>query len=323
MNARAWIALVAVYIVWGSTYLAISFAVETIPPFISAGIRFLVSGAILYIWQRLAGAPAPKRSEWGSASIIGLLLLLGGNGMLVWAETRIPSGISSLFIATVPLWMVVIDAIRPRGSKAGWLVWLGVLVGFAGTALLANPWQAHPASPALDPLGMGVLIFASISWSIGSLYSRKAALPAAPLLGTGMEMLVGSVGLFAFAAVVGEWGQFNLAAISMRSLGGLIYLIVFGSGIGFVAYTWLLRNAPTPLVSTYAYVNPIVAILLGSIIGREPLETVEIISAAIIIGGVVLITTAKSLVGKKAAPIPHQQVQEMPSIEDSILEKCE
>jgi drug/metabolite transporter (DMT)-like permease len=217
MTARAWVALVAVYIVWGSTYLAIRFAVETIPPFISAGLRFLVAGSILYVWQRLNGAPAPTRREWRSASIIGLLMLLGGNGLLVWGETRIPSGIASLLIATVPLWMVVIDAFRPHSLKSSGLVWLGVLVGLIGTGLLANPWQAHTTTPPLDPLGMGVLVFASISWSIGSLYSRHASLPKAPLVGTGMEMLVGSLGLFVFATILGEWGQFHLSAISLRS----------------------------------------------------------------------------------------------------------
>ena len=295
MTARAWLALIAVYIVWGSTYLAIRFTVETIPPFISAGMRFLVSGTILYIWQRAAGVPAPTKKEWSSASIIGLLLLLGGNGLLVWGETRIPSGIASLFIATVPLWMVVIDAFRPHGVKPNGWVWLGVLVGLVGIALLANPWQTHTTSPAFDPLGIGVLIFASLSWSVGSLYSRHAPLPKAPLIGTGMEMLAGSAGLFILGSILGEWGQFHLASISLRSLGGLAYLIVFGSMIGFVAYTWLLRNAPTHIVTTYAYVNPVVAIVLGSFIGREPLETLEMISAAIIIAGVVLITTGRSL----------------------------
>ncbi len=304
MKSRAWVALVAVYIVWGSTYLAIRFAVETIPPFLTAGIRFFVAGSLLYIWQRLSGVPAPKKVEWRSASIIGLLLLLGGNGLLNWAETHIPLGIASLLIATVPLWMVLLDALRPRGTRPSWLVWLGVLVGLAGTALLANPWQPHTTSPSLDPLGIIVLILAAISWSIGSLYSRNAPLPKAPLMGTGMEMLVGSLGLFILSAITGEWGQLHLAAISLRSLGGLVYLIVFGSCIGFVAYTWLLRNAPTHLVSTYAYVNPVVAILLGSFIGHEPLESIEIISAAIIIGGVVLLTTAKSL-SIRSSPSPH------------------
>jgi drug/metabolite transporter (DMT)-like permease len=288
MKARAWI----------------RFAIETIPPFLSAAIRFLVAGAILYFWRRLSGDPAPRKAEWRSAAIIGLLLLLGGNGGLVWAEQRIPSGIAALFIATTPLWMVVIDALRAGGVRANWLTWLGVLVGLIGTALLANPWQTHTTSSALDPVGIIVLLMAALSWSIGSLYSRKASLPSSPLLGTGMEMLVGSLGLFVFGTLVGEWHQFHLATISLRSLGGLAYLIVFGSGIGFVAYTWLLRNAPTPIVSTYAYVNPVVAILLGSVIVHEPLEGIEIISALIIIGGVILITTAKSLAERKAPAIP-------------------
>jgi len=305
MKARAWAALIAVYIVWGSTYLAIRFAIESIPPFMSAGIRFLVSGALLYLWRRLSGDPAPRKAEWRSASVIGLLLLLGGNGMLVWAEQRIPSGIASLFIATTPLWMVLIDAFRPKGMRANWLTWIGVLIGLIGTALLANPWQTHTTSPPLDPIGMGVLIFAALSWSAGSLYSRKATLPSSPLIGTGMEMLVGSLGLFVLSGLVGEWNQLNLSAISLRSLGGLVYLIVFGSWIGFVAYTWLLRNAPTPLVSTYAYINPVVAIFLGSIVAHEPLEGLEIISAAIIIGSVILITTARTLAERKNAAITH------------------
>jgi drug/metabolite transporter (DMT)-like permease len=305
MKPRAWAALIAVYIVWGSTYLAIRFAIETIPPFLSAGIRFLVAGVILYTWRRLSGDPAPKKVEWRSASIVGILLLLGGNGGLVWAEQHIPSGIASVFIATTPLWMVLIDSLRPGGRRANWLTWVGVLVGLLGIFLLANPWQTHTASsPPLDPIGIVVLMIAAFSWSIGSLYSRNATLPDSPLLGTGMEMLVGSAGLFAFATLVGEWKQFDLAAISLRSVSGLTYLIIFGSGIGFVAYTWLLRNAPTSIVSTYAYVNPVVAILLGSVIANEPLEQIEIISAAIIIAGVILITTSKSITQRKPSPVP-------------------
>ncbi len=307
MKARAWTALIAVYIVWGSTYLAIRFVVETIPPFLSAGTRFLISGAILYLWRRLSGEPAPKKVEWRSAAIVGLLLLLGGNGALVWAEQRIPSGIASLLIGTTPLWMVLIDSLRRNGQRANWLTWLGVLMGLIGTAILANPWQTHVTSPAQDPVGMAVLLFAALSWSIGSLYSRKASLPASPIMGTGMEMLVGSLGLFAFGTLVGEWGRLDVAAISLRSLGGLAYLIVFGSMIGFVAYTWLLRNAPTPMVSTYAYVNPVVAIVLGSVFAHEAMEGIEIVSALIIIGGVVLITTARSIKEKKVDIVPLTQ----------------
>lgn len=301
MKARSWAALIAVYLVWGSTYLAIRFTIETIPPFLSAGIRFLISGAILYFWRRLSGDSAPKKVEWRSAAIIGLLLLLGGNGGLVWAEQRIPSGIASLFIATTPLWMALIDALRPGGVRANRLTWLGVLVGFTGIALLANPWQSHTVSPALDPLGMAVLVLAALSWSIGSLYSRKASLPSSSLMGTGMEMLVGSVGLFAFGTLTGEWSQFHLATVTIRSMGGLIYLILFGSLIGFVSYTWLLRNAPTPIVSTYAYVNPVVALFLGSIIAGEILDGQDILSSLIVLSGVILITYTRSLAARKTS----------------------
>jgi drug/metabolite transporter (DMT)-like permease len=305
MKPKAWAALIAVYIVWGSTYLAIRYTIETIPPFLSAGIRFLIAGVILFAWRRLRGDPAPKKIEWRSAAIVGLLLLLGGNGALVWAEQHIPSGIASVFIATTPLWMVLIESLRPGGKRSNWLTWLGVLVGLFGIFLLANPWQAHTASsPPLDPVGIIVLLIGALSWSIGSLYSRNAPLPNSPLLGTGMEMLVGSAGLFAFATLVGEWKQFDLASISLRSVSGLTYLIIFGSGIGFVAYTWLLRNAPISIVSTYAYVNPVVAILLGSAIANEPLETIDLISAAIIIAGVVIITSSKSLTQRKPSPVP-------------------
>ena len=317
MKARAWAALIAVYIVWGSTYLAIRFTVETIPPFMSAGFRFLVSGAILYFWRRLSGDPAPKKVEWRSASIIGLLLLLGGNGVVVWAEQRIPSGIASLLIATSPLWMVLIDALRPKGVRPNGLTWLGVIVGLLGIALLANPWQAHINSVALDPVGVGVLVLAALSWSIGSLYSRNASLPHSPLLGTGMEMIAGSLGLFAFSGLIGEWPRFDPSAVSLRSWAGLVYLILFGSMIGFVAYTWLLRNAPTPLVSTYAYVNPVVAIVLGNLIAHEPLDSLEIISACVIIASVVLITSSRFLKPGKPAPQP------LPPSKDRALLDCD
>ena len=173
------------------------------------------------------------------------------------------------------------------------LIWTGVLVGFGGIVLLAAPWEAG-SSGALDPLGIAVLLFAALSWSIGSLYSRTAPLPEAPLMATGAEMLVGSLGLFAASSLVGEWGTLDLAAITPRAWWGLAYLITFGSLVGFAAYTWLLRNAPTPLVSTYAYVNPIVAIVMGSLFAKEIITPRMLVSAAIIIGGVVLINLAKT-----------------------------
>lgn len=288
MKAKIWIALIAVYIVWGSTYLAIRFVVETIPPFLSAGLRFLISGLILYIWQRARGDSPPTLIQWKSAAVIGLLLLLGGNGSLVWAEQRIDSGIASLFIATTPLWMVLIDSLTPGKRSPGWLTWLGVLLGFSGILWLVTPWQNY-YSRELDSLGVVVLLFAAFSWSLGSLYSRKASLPRSPLLYTGMEMLTGCIGLFILSILMGEWKQLDISAIQSHSILGLVYLIVFGSLIGFVSFTWLMRNAPTPLVSTYAYVNPLVAILLGVLFAHEVLDGKVILSAVIIISAVILI----------------------------------
>ena len=294
MKTRIWTAMIAVYIVWGSTYLAIRFVVETMPPFLSAGVRFLISGAILVLWQRLRGSPAPTRREWSAATIIGLFLLLGGNGGLVWAEQIIPSGIASLFIGATPLWMALLDTFRPGGTRLSWLTWAGILTGFGGIALLANPWRNGLDGLHLDAWGVIALLLAALSWSIGSLYSRKASLPSSPLMSTGMEMLAGSLGLFIFGSLVGEWGQWDLAAITDRSLLGLLYLIIFGSLIGFVAYTWLLRNAPTPLVSTYAYVNPLIAILLGTLLGGETISWRVVLSALIILSSVAIINFSRT-----------------------------
>lgn len=285
-----WSALIAVYIVWGSTYLAIFFVVETIPPFLSAGTRFLIAGGSLYAFMRLRGDPAPRRLEWRSAAIVGLLLLLGGNGGVVWAEQRVASGITALLIASVPFWMALIDALRPGGRRPNRWVILGVISGFIGIVVLIGPAGFTGGDGGVDPIGATVLLLASFSWAVGSLYSRGAKLPNSPLLGTGMEMLAGSVGLFVMATVAGEWSRLDLSAISSRSWLGMIYLIVFGAWVGFASYTWLLRVAPTMLVSTYAYVNPLVAIIVGSLLAGEEVTPRLLFAAAIIIGSVVLIT---------------------------------
>jgi drug/metabolite transporter (DMT)-like permease len=294
VKLRIWIALLAVYLVWGSTYLAIRFVVESMPPFLSAGLRFLISGMILVAFQKWRGTPWPARREWKASAIVGLFLLLGGNGGLVWAERIIPSGVASLFIGATPLWMALLDSLRPGGVRLPWLTWLGVLVGFGGITLLANPWQTGTSNLELDPWGILVLLLAALSWSIGSLYSRTAQLPPAPLMATGAEMLTGSLGLFAFGSAVGEWGRLDLAIITTRSMLGLAYLVIFGSLIGFVAYTWLLRNAPTPLVSTYAYINPLVAIVLGTLLGQETFTPRILLSALIILGSVGIINYNRS-----------------------------
>lgn len=293
MKLRIAVALLAVYLIWGSTYLAIRFAVETIPPFLMAGTRFLIPGLILFIWRRLSGDPSPTRRQWFSAAVIGLLLLLGGNGLVSWAEQRVDSGIAALLVGTTPIWLVLIDTLFASKRWPLWTAILGLLTGFGGIVVLVGPGSLFAGSGGYDLLGIGAVLLAAFFWSLGSIYSRKADIPKSPLLGTGMEMLAGSAGLFFVSLLAGEWRTFDPAAVSLRSGLGLVYLIVAGSLGGFVAYTWLLRNAPVSLVATYAYVNPLVAILLGNWLAQEPLTAQVLLAAAIIIGSVVLINTKR------------------------------
>lgn len=302
MRLRIWSALLAVYVVWGSTYLAIRFAVETMPPFLMAAARFLIAGVILLVWRRLAGDPWPQACHWRSAAIVGLLLLLGGNGSVVWAEQRVASGVAALLVGAVPLWMALFDAGRRGGVRPGWKTWLGVLIGLAGIALLVSPADWRVGGLAFDTAGVLALFLAAMLWAAGSLYSRSAPLPASPLMGTAMEMLTGGAGLLLMGTLTGEWGRLNMAEISARSWGGLAYLVVFGSLIGFASYTWLLRNAPTPLVSTYAYVNPLVAVLLGASLAGELLTPRMLLAALVIIGAVALINTSRAATAPAAKP---------------------
>jgi drug/metabolite transporter (DMT)-like permease len=296
VKTKIWVALLAVYIVWGSTYLGIRFAVETIPPFLHAAVRFLISGALLFIWRRLAGDPAPSFKQWKSAFIVGSLLLVGGNGLISLAETSIPSGVAALLVATIPMFMVLVEALRPGGVRPTPVQVLGLLVGFGGVALLIGPAEIG-GTREFDLLSGSTALFAAFLWSLGSIYSRNADQPKSTLLFTGTEMLMGSLGLFIVSGLRGEFAQFQLAAVSTRSMLGLLYLISFGSLVGFTSYAYLLRNAPVSLISTYPYVNPIVAVLLGSIFAQEKLDTRIIIAALIIVGSVIMVNLAK-----KAAP---------------------
>jgi len=285
-----WAGMLSVYIAWGSTYLAIRFAVQTMPPFLMAAARFLIAGVVLFIVRRALGDVAPSGREWRSAAVIGFLLLLGGNGGVVWAEQRVNSGHAALMVSAAPLWMVLIDLLRPGARRPGWPAIAGVLVGFVGVMLLIGPGAS--SADRLDPLGTVVLILATISWAVGSLYSRQAALPVSPLLGTSMEMVIGGLAFVALGTLTGEWGRLNLPAISRESWLGLGYLIVFGAWLGFGSYMWLLRVAPTSLVSTYAYVNPIVAVLMGNWLAAEPLTPRTLVAATVIVGSVALTTMA-------------------------------
>jgi drug/metabolite transporter (DMT)-like permease len=286
------LAFAAVYLIWGSTYLAIRIAIETIPPFLMAGIRFAIAGSALYAWARFRGVPRPTRVHWRSAAVIGGLLLFGGNGALAWAEQTVPSGLAAVLIATVPLWMAAFLWVggreRPTPGAA-----LGLPVGFAGVALLVAPWE-FVSGGGVDSTGALVLMGASASWAAGSLYSRKASLPASPLLGTAMEMLAGAGVLVVAGTAAGEWSRFDLGSVSAASALAVVYLVTFGSLIAFTAYIWLLTVSPPAKVSTYAYVNPIVAVILGAVLAAEPLTARTLVSVAVILGSVVLITTYRS-----------------------------
>ncbi|HTR02029.1 MAG TPA: EamA family transporter, partial [Thermoanaerobaculia bacterium] len=272
---------------WGSTYLAIRFGVETIPPFVLAGCRHLTAGLILYAWMRRRGAPRPAGKHWRSAAVIGGLLLLGGNGLVTWAEQRVPSGLAALIVASVPIWMTVLDAAQRRERPHGVVV-LGLALGLAGIAFLVAPGQFAGGTP-IDALGAAALLTASLLWATGSLYSRRAALPSSTLLATAMEMIAGGVLLMAAATVTGEWSVLSPAAVSTRSLLSLGYLIVAGSLVGFSAYIFLLGATTPARVSTYAYVNPVVAVLLGWLLAGEAVTARMLLATGIIVVSVALI----------------------------------
>ena len=309
------LAFLAVYTIWGSTYLAIRFAVATMPPFLMAGVRFLIAGAILYLWLRLRGAERPKMIHWRSALVIGGLLLLGGNGGVSWAEVHVPSGLAALLVAAVPLWMALFDWIRPGGVRPTGLTLLGLVIGFAGVALLASQAESSGTGPQL--IGILALLVATCCWALGSLYARSAPVPSMPLLGTGMEMLAGGAVLVLVAGITGEFGQVHFAAISLKSLLALVFLILFGSLIGYSSYVWLLRHVPAARVSTYAYVNPVVAVFLGWAFASEPITWVTLVSAAVIISSVALITVSR---GHRAAPqaaLADDPASEAPTVTES------
>lgn len=303
MKSKIWLALIALYIVWGSTYLGIKVAIETIPPFFHAGIRFLISGIILVVWQRAVGQSMPTRKQWVSTAIIGTFLLLGGNGLVSWAEQFIPSGIAALIIATVPLFLMIGEAMRPNGVKPNWQGIVGLLIGFVGIFILVGPSEISGNTTKLNSFGVIALLSACLFWAIGSIYSKSADLPKSSLMNTGAQMLMGSVSLFIVSLISGELNGWDATAVSARSIYGVIYLILMGSLVGFASFGWLLKNAPISLVSTYAYVNPIVAVLLGVWFANEVLEPRIWLASAIIIGSVIFINRTSPKVVYEAKSI--------------------
>jgi drug/metabolite transporter (DMT)-like permease len=286
--ARLVAAFLAIYVIWGSTYLAIRVAIESVPPFLMASARFLAAGAILFAWTRARGGARATWRQWRSAAVVGTLLLAGGNGAVVWSEQRVPSGAVALLVATVPLWMVVLAWLWKGGPRPDWRVATGIALGLAGIAVLIGP-EALGAGK-VDALGAVAVLFGSLAWASGSIYSRTADLPGSQLLATGMEMLAGGAALGILGVASGELGALHFAQISGRSTLAIAYLVVFGSLVAFTAYVWLLKATTPARVATYAYVNPVVAVVLGWAFAGEPLGGRTLLSAGVVLGAVALIS---------------------------------
>ena len=298
------IAFAALYIIWGSTYLGIRFAIETIPPFLMAGIRYFLAGVIMYAVTRIGGGERPSAADWKTSFIVGACLLLGGNGGVTISEQYISSGLAALIVATVPIYMVILGWAMNMTPRPRPLVWLGLAGGFLGVGILVGPALKFPAGEQHHPgIGMLILLCSSFIWSAGSLYSRTAKNAASPFVAAGQQMLCGGGLLIIAGMITGELPRFHPSAISLLSLGAFVYLVLIGAIVGFTAYIWLLRNCDPAKVATYAYVNPIVAVLLGAAFAGETLSARAAIAAGLIIGSVALVITAQQIKPKGIPPI--------------------
>lgn len=281
-------AFAAVYVIWGSTYLGIHIAVESMPPLMMAGSRFLIAGVILYAIMRLRGGARPEPIHWRDASIIGVLLLLGGNGGVSWAQQTVPSGIAALIVTATPLWMNLIDWLRPSGKRPGAAVFAGLALGFLGVAVIGFS-RDHDGQRIVSPISAAVLLLATLTWAFGSVFSRHARQPTSPLLAIGMQMITGGAILLLAGAAGGELPRLHPSTFTHASIVAFVALTVFGSLVGFTAYVWLLQVSTPARVSTYAFVNPLIAVILGRLVLDEPLPTSVLAAAALIIAAVILI----------------------------------
>jgi drug/metabolite transporter (DMT)-like permease len=304
-------ALGIVYVVWGSTYLGIAIMVQTLPPLLAAGVRYSVAGlvllAALIAWSRLRGErlPRPTRAQTGSVIVVGALLLLGGNGGVVLGEQLVASGVTALVIATTPIWMALFEA-AVAGERPSRLAVFGLVAGIIGVAILVVPMEG---SPPIDPFGLALIAGAAISWSIGSVYSRRIPMPASPFQAAGLQMLAGGVLMLMAGTLRGEIGGIDPASFSTESVVALAYLIVFGSIVAFTCYIWLLGKVSIGVISTTAYVNPIVAVALGVVILDEPMTPRTWLAAAIIIGAVVAMVTGRPRAASEPEPAIERETQ--------------
>jgi drug/metabolite transporter (DMT)-like permease len=296
IKARIVIAFAALYLVWGSTYLGIRFAIETIPPFLMAGMRFLLAGVIMYAIARSQGTYKSSWANWRTSLIIGACLLLAGNGGVTISEKYIDSGLAALIVAIVPIYIVILSWATGMAPRPAPVVWLGLIGGFIGVGILLGPALHLSSNSGRHPaIGMSILLVSSFIWSAGSLYSRTAKHAASPFLTAAQQMLCGGLLLLLAGIVTGEGRHFHPSAISIISLASFIYLVLIGAVVGYTAYIWLLRHCDPAKVATYAYVNPIVAVLLGAGFAGEQLTMRVLVAAALIIGSVAIVITMQQL----------------------------
>jgi drug/metabolite transporter (DMT)-like permease len=296
IKARIVIAFAALYLVWGSTYLGIRFAIETIPPFLMAGMRFLLAGVIMYAIARWQGTYKSSWANWRTSLIIGACLLLAGNGGVTISEKYIDSGLAALIVAIVPIYIVILSWATGMAPRPAPVVWLGLIGGFIGVGFLLGPALHLSSNSGRHPaIGMSILLVSSFIWSAGSLYSRTAKHAASPFLTAAQQMLCGGLLLLLAGIVTGEGRHFHPSAISIISLASFIYLVLIGAVVGYTAYIWLLRHCDPAKVATYAYVNPIVAVLLGAGFAGEQLTMRVLVAAALIIGSVAIVITMQQL----------------------------
>jgi drug/metabolite transporter (DMT)-like permease len=313
-TAHLVLAFAAIYLIWGSTYLAIRYAIETIPPLLMMGLRHLTAGLVLYAWVRLRGTPAPLRKYWKPAIIAGALFFLGGHGTLAWAEQQVPSGLAALLCATLPLWIVLLTRITGQKRNLEWSVMSGVLLGFLGVALLIGPAALHGDS-GISLLGFAMALLGALLWAVGTIYTQHVELPASASLSAAMQMIAGGATLCVTSMFAGESGRVHLAAITAKSVLSLAYLTMFGSLIAFSAFTWLHKVSSPTKNSTYAYVNPVVAVFLGWFLAGEAIGARTLLATSVILAGV-------ALVSRKTASHQEQREADQLSLPDAEEELC-
>ncbi len=287
----------AIYLIWGSTYLGIRYAVQTIPPLVMMGTRHLIAGLLVFAWARARGASSPTRQQWGGAGIAAVLLFLGGHGVLAWGEQKVPSGLAALLCATLPLWTILVARLDGSEPRLGWKAWAGTVLGFGGVALLVGPDLVGQRLDGTAALGV---LSSALFWAVGTSYTRRGVMPSSKILSAAMQMICGGLWLLMAGLLLGEGGRIEIHHLSARSVLSLGYLIVFGSIVGFTVYTWLVSASSPSMLATYAYVNPVIAVFLGWALAGEVLNLRVALATLVIVASVMLVSTR----GKRPAELP-------------------